>query len=150
MAWDSWDCPCSGSSDIRSRAFADLDVLALILVVVVAIVILLRISKDSVDIVDEIHADALRQRSGQLGFDIYTFLDDRDGARTEAPEYDAETVRQYHLRFGPQLLQIAKQAEDMGALDGAVQPLRDKQGTLKEIRQLAGYLKSGIATKSQL
>jgi hypothetical protein len=58
--------------------------------------------------------------------------------------------RQYHLRFGPQLLQIAEQAEDMGALDGAVQPLRDKQVNLREIRQLAGYLKSGIATNYQL
>jgi hypothetical protein len=38
----------------------------------------------------------------------------------------------------------------MGALDGAVQPLRDKQVNLREIRQLAGYLKSGIATNYQL
>jgi hypothetical protein len=105
--------------------------------------VLLRISRGESDALYQARVSAIRDRSVQLGFDIFAFLDDRNRhRRAQSVTYDEETVREYHRRFGPQLLQLAKDAEDMGVPHDDLQLLYERQRSPHDMDTAAGYLKS--------
>ena len=84
----------------------------------------------------------LRRRCNQLAHDIYTFMQERRIGRDSSPEYDEQTVYQYHLRYGQQELALASDLEAMGVPREDLQLLYEEQKTTQEIRTIANFLKN--------
>jgi hypothetical protein len=84
----------------------------------------------------------LRRRCNQLAHDIYAFEQERRLGHNSAPEYDEQTVYQYHLKYGHQELDLASDVEAMGVPREDLQLLYDQQKTTKEIRNAANFLKN--------